>query len=92
MNIPETGLIVYLIVINALGFIFMGADKRRAVMHQWRIKERTLFIFALLGGSAGSILGLLVFHHKTKHKKFAIGMPMILVIQILIVLLLYQRR
>ena len=60
----------------------MAEDKRRARKHAWRISERTLFAAALLGGSLGAILGMYLWHHKTKHWYFVIGMPLILVAQI----------
>jgi len=66
----------------------MGLDKFKAKNHAWRIPESTLFFIAIIGGSIGSILGMRVFHHKTLHKKFTIGMPLILIIQIALVLVL----
>lgn len=65
----------YLAVMNTLGFALMGLDKKRAGEHQWRISERTLFLVAALGGSVGSWLGMYIFHHKTKHWYFVIGIP-----------------
>ncbi len=79
----------YLLIINITAFALMGIDKHKARKHQWRIKERTLFLSAILGGSIGSILGMQVFRHKTKHTHFVIGMPVILVIQIIISVALY---
>ena len=77
-------LILYLILINLAAWGLMGADKYRARKHAWRIPERTLFVVALLGGSLGAILGMYLWHHKTKHWYFVIGMPLILVAQILV--------
>lgn len=77
-------LILYLILINLAAWGLMGADKDRARKHAWRIPERTLFAVALLGGSLGAILGMYLWHHKTKHWYFVIGMPLILVAQILV--------
>ncbi len=77
-------LILYLILINLAAWGLMGADKYRARKHAWRIPERTLFAVALLGGSLGAILGMYLWHHKTKHWYFVIGMPLILVAQILV--------
>ena len=74
--------LVYLTAINIIGFVLFGIDKRRAVRHAWRIKESTLFITAIIGGSVGCIIGMQVFRHKTKHMKFVIGMPLILILQI----------
>lgn len=81
-------LLSYLIIINIIGFISMGIDKYKAVHHKWRIPEKTLFIMALAGGSAGSIAGMQLFRHKTKHPSFFIGMPVILILQVIIGILL----
>lgn len=75
-------LILYLVIINLVAWGLMGVDKRRAQRHAWRIPERTLFAVALLGGSLGSVLGMYLWHHKTKHWYFVIGMPLILAAQI----------
>lgn len=80
---------IYLLAINILGFILMGVDKWKARSRKWRIPEASLFLVAILGGSVGSIIGIYTFRHKTKHKKFTIGMPAILVIQIALVVWLY---
>ena len=81
-------LTVWLIVINLVGFAQMYVDKRRAKMNKWRIPEKQLFLVAIIGGSVGSILGMQVFRHKTKHKSFVIGMPAILVLQVAAVMCL----
>ncbi len=75
---------VYLVFINIIGFSIMGIDKNRAKKGKWRIRENTLFLVAIIGGSIGSIAGMQVFRHKTKHKQFVYGMPAILIIQIVI--------
>ncbi len=75
---------IYLVIINVLGFLIMGLDKAKAKKQKYRISENTLLFVALMGGSLGSYLGMYCFHHKTKHVKFYIGMPLILFIQILI--------
>ena len=80
---------IYLLILNILGFAFMGIDKRRAIRSAFRIPEATLFAIAILGGSIGSILGLHLFRHKTKHWYFLFGMPIILILQIALVVLLY---
>ena len=67
----------------------MFIDKRRAIQRQWRIPEKTLFLSALLGGSAGSILGMYLFRHKTKHWYFVIGMPAILAVQVFVIIKCY---
>lgn len=81
-------IINYIIIINLILFILMGIDKRKAKLHKWRISEKTLFIFSLLGGSIGGILGIYTFKHKTRHFKFTLGFPIILILQ-LIILYLY---
>lgn len=76
--------VIYLIVINILGFLVMGLDKHKAKMVERRIPENTLFMFTILGGGIGTIAGMYVFHHKTKKMKFKVGMPLILILEILI--------
>ena len=83
-----TLIIVYMIIINFISFILMGVDKSKARKRSWRIPESTLFVLALIGGSIGSIAGMHLFHHKTRHWYFLYGMPAILIIQILIVIVL----
>ena len=83
MNHPtETILLVSLFLMNAAGFRVMFADKQIARRGHWRIPERTLLLIAALGGSLGSLLGMYLFHHKTRHPKFTVGIPLILVLQI----------
>lgn len=82
-------LIGFLIVMNIIGFASMGIDKKRAQRSAFRIPEATLFAIAIIGGSLGSILGMRIFHHKTKHWYFKFGMPLILILQILAAMLLY---
>lgn len=76
--------IFYLIFINIVAFILMGVDKRRAVRHRWRIRESTLFLISIIGGSIGALLGMFLFRHKTNHRSFRTGLPVILVIHIII--------
>lgn len=78
-------MIIYLLMINAVGFAMMGIDKTRAKRGQWRISEKALFNCALLGGSLGTTLGMFAFRHKTRHWYFKYGMPLILVIQVLLI-------
>lgn len=73
---------IYIILINLIAFVVFGIDKRKARKGQWRVPESTLFILAIIGGSIGALLGMLVFRHKTKHRKFTIGIPLILALQI----------
>ena len=82
-------LILYLLIINAIGLILMLVDKIKAKKNLWRIPEATLFFVAAIGGSIGSLLGMYTFRHKTKHIKFIVGMPLILAVQIIIAILIY---
>lgn len=82
-------LLIYLVLINAAAVAVMLADKRKAIKGKWRIPESTLFLLAAAGGSAGSILGMYLFRHKTRHPKFTIGMPLILVFQCALSVLIY---
>ena len=82
MKILICMMIGYLLFINILAFALMGIDKKRARQNAWRISEKALFLSALLGGSIGSILGMQVFRHKTKHWYFQLGMPLILILQL----------
>ena len=75
-------LLIYLLLINALGFVLMLVDKWKARKKRWRIPESTLMWVAALGGSIGSLLGMYTVRHKTKHLKFIVGIPLILVVQI----------
>ena len=89
MNMLIKLLILYLLIINAIGLILMLVDKIKAKKNLWRIPEATLFFVAAIGGSIGSLLGMYTFRHKTKHIKFIVGMPLILAVQIIIAILIY---
>lgn len=75
-------LYIYLILINAVAFFLMLADKQKAKKKQWRIPETTLIGSALIGGSIGALAGMYTFRHKTKHPKFTVGIPLILAVQV----------
>ena len=75
-------LLYYLIAINVVTFLIYGIDKWKAKHSSWRISEATLLILAVIGGSIGALLGMKVWHHKTQHKKFKYGLPLILLAQI----------
>ena len=87
----EDEMIYYLCAINALGLFAMWLDKRKARRHEWRIPEKTLFLVSLIGGSVGTLAGMYLFHHKTRHWYFVIGMPLILVVQIGVGVLICNR-
>lgn len=78
--------LMYLIIINAAGFLLMLADKRKARRGAWRIPEATLIGTAALGGSIGVLAGMYLVRHKTRHLKFTIGVPLILFIQLALVI------
>ena len=80
----KTLLCLYLLIINALGFLIMLADKEKAKKQLWRIPESTLLTVAVLGGSVGCYAGMRVFHHKTRKPKFYIGVPVIFAVQVLV--------
>ena len=79
-------LLVYLLLVNAAGFLLMLVDKIKAKRNLWRIPEATLMGVAAIGGSIGAIAGMNLFRHKTKHAKFYIGLPVILSLQIVAVI------
>ena len=81
----------YLLLINAAAFILMLVDKRKARKNRWRIPERTLILSAALGGSIGALLGMYTFRHKTKHLKFTLGIPAILIAQIALAIWIFQK-
>lgn len=82
-------LLVYLLIINAAGFTLMLVDKYKAKKKRWRIPEATLMGVAALGGSVGSLIGMHLVRHKTKHPKFTIGIPVILAVQIVAAVILF---
>lgn len=81
-----TYLLIYLVVINILGYSLMMIDKKRAIKHQYRISERTLWITAILFGALGLFIGMKNFRHKTKHASFKYGLPILSVLELGIVL------
>lgn len=83
-------MLIYLLLINAAGLLFMLADKRRAIKGVWRIPENTLLGLAVAGGSVGCLLGMHLFHHKTKKPKFSIGIPVILAVQVVALVWFYS--
>ena len=78
---------IYLICVNLLGLIYFFIDKQKAKRQSWRTPEATLFTIAIFGGSIGCLLGMYLFRHKTQKPAFFIGMPVILILQVLLVLI-----
>ena len=81
-------ILLYLLMINLIGFFMMWSDKRRAKWGKWRIPEQTLFIVTALGGGIGTIAGMYTFRHKTKKLKFTIGLPALVILEIALVIYL----
>ena len=82
---------IYLVLINLSAFILMGIDKYKAIHHRWRISEQILFLPAILGGSLGALLGMWIFWHKTRKKAFAVGLPVLLILHLLLAFLILPR-
>ena len=77
--------LIYVVTINVVTFFLYGIDKWRAKHSKWRIEESTLLWWAAFGGSAGALLGMKVWHHKTLHRKFKYGVPAILIAQVAVI-------
>lgn len=80
----RTMLILYFVIMNLIALFAMAADKIRAMEHRFRIPESVLILLAVLGGSIGSIVGMFLFRHKKRKPKFRIGLPVILILQIVL--------
>ena len=87
----EQLIIIYLVAINVVTFFMYGIDKLKAKRSKWRIPEATLIGLAVIGGSIGAWLGMRVWHHKTMHKKFQFGIPLIILAQIALVVWIKSR-
>ena len=79
-----------LIIINLITFLFYGIDKLKAKKGKWRISETTLLLLAIIGGSIGAWLGIKKWHHKTLHKKFKYGIPLIIFAQIVVAIYMFK--
>ena len=90
MNVSNQIILIYLAVINVATFFTYGIDKWKAKKSMWRIRETALLALAVLGGSIGAWLGMKVWHHKTMHKKFKYGLPLILLGQIALIYLIFE--
>lgn len=85
-----SNILIYFIVINLIGVLAMWLDKQKAKKGAWRIPENTLFMLTVLGGGIGTIAGMYIFRHKTKKLKFTIGMPAILICEIILIVYLFM--
>ena len=79
----------YLLAVNITSFLLYGIDKYKAKKGRWRISEATLLLMAVIGGSIGTWAGMRLWHHKTMHKKFKYGIPIIIIMQIALVVYLH---
>ena len=85
-------IVIYIIVINIIGFLAMFIDKRKAQKGSWRIPEKTLLMITLLGGGIGTLVGMYLFRHKTKKLKFTVGIPVILISEIVLIIFLLNLK
>ena len=85
-------ILYYLIAINVITFLIYGIDKFKAKKGKWRIPESSLLLLAIIGGSIGAWFGIKVWHHKTLHKKFKYGIPLIVIAQIAIVVYIFRKN
>lgn len=85
-------IVLYLAIVNAAAFFLYGIDKKKAIKNKWRIPEKTLLGVAFFGGSIGAFAGMRVFHHKTKHWKFKIGVPLCFILHIALGYLCFANR
>ena len=93
LSAPALGYVLVLMgVTSAFLFVMMGLDKARARRGGRRIRERTLFVFALLGGAAGGTAGMFVFRHKTRHRSFRLGFPLLAAAQLALLAWLYLKQ
>lgn len=83
MNMYVLGLVIYFFIINLFAISLMKYDKVKAINNQYRVNEKTLFLIALILGGIGIYIGMYLFRHKTKHVKFTVGIPLIIILNIL---------
>ena len=72
---------IYLLIVNVIGFLLFGIDKYKAIHQKYRISEKALFMIALIGGAYGAYVAMYLFHHKTRKLKFKLGMPVIVLLE-----------
>ena len=86
----ELYITAFLLSVNVIAFFMYGIDKWKAKKDKWRTSEATLLWLAIIGGSIGAWLGVKVWHHKTMHKKFRYGLPLIIIVQIALIIFAYE--
>ena len=84
-----TILLVYMLIVNSYCFILMGMDKRRAKGHKRRVPEKDFFVLSAVGGAAGCWLAMRIYRHKTKHRSFVVGIPLLLTFNVIILIGLF---
>ncbi len=84
-------LIYYELIVNLLAFVLFGVDKYKAKRGQWRISEWRLMLLSLFGGGAGALCGMYVWRHKTQHKLFVIGVPLLVILHFALLYYLFLR-
>ena len=82
----------YLLAVNITSFLLYGIDKYKAKKGRWRISEATLLLMAVIGGSIGAWAGMRLWHHKTMHKKFKYGIPIIIILQVALAVYLHTNN
>ncbi|XCP86291.1 DUF1294 domain-containing protein [Roseburia hominis] len=90
MELKVTICVLYFAVVNLAAFVAFGMDKRRALRQKWRIPERTLLGIAAAGGAVGALLGMHIFHHKTRKLKFSLGVPVFLAMHVLVIYIVFR--
>jgi len=90
-DITKSIAIIYLLIINLTAFIMYFSDKTRAIKRRWRIPEATLLFIAALGGSLGAFAAMKVFRHKTKHPKFYITVPLLVIFHIAVIIYVFLK-
>ena len=90
-GLPLHVVLAYFITVNVLGLVLFGIDKWKAKHDKWRISEATLLSLTVIGGSIGTWVGMKVWHHKTMHKKFKYGIPLVMVLQLALLLFTLYR-
>ena len=88
----EQLIVIYLVAINVVTFFMYGIDKWKAQHSKWRIPEATLIGLAIIGGSIGAWMGMRAWHHKTMHKKFQFGIPLIILAQIVLIIWIISKN
>lgn len=84
-------LLLWIVCMSIIAFACYGIDKKKAADHAWRIRESTLILLAFIGGAPGALLGMHLFHHKTRHRKFRILVPVACILWIMIAVFVYEK-